>query len=422
MIGLALSHHPRIRECKMINKTLGSIFVAAGTAIGAGMLALPLVSAGMGFGWAAMAFLGCWAVMLVSGLLTLEVTLAFKAPANHYATMARATLGRPGQILTVIAYMLLLYALISAYISGGASMLMAASELVFGKALPAWANAFLFTGVLGFIVAWSTRALDYFNRGLFFFKLVLLALVFSLFLPQVNMVQLFAQQESRYLWAALPVIITAFGFHTVIPSLSFYLNENPRALKYVLVFGSLIPLVIYLLWLGALLGTLPISGEHSFSSLAQEHGSVSDLMLTINHWQPSTWLSSVLNAFAQIALITSFLGVSLGLFDFLRDKKENQPHRARTALMTFLPPLAVVLFYPNGFVQLLAYASIFVAIILVILPAAMAYRLRRMPNLKSTYRTPGGDLTLIIIILIGVGFILTECARIAGLLPLWLGS
>jgi tyrosine-specific transport protein len=377
------------------------------------MLALPLVSAGMGFAWASVAFLGVWAVMWVTGLLTLEVALAFKAPNNNYRTMAQATLGKPGQVISYIAYLLLLYALISAYISGGASILQAASLLLFKTALPVWANALIFTGLLGLIVSWSTRALDYANRGLFIGKLLLLALVFGLFLPQINVTQLFAQHEAIYIWAALPVVITAFGYHPVIPSLCHYLKEEPKALKKVLFIGSFLPLIIYLLWLGALLGTLPLTGEQN---------SVSELMLAINALGGSPWLSPALNLFAQVALITSFLGVSLGLFDFLRDTKDKQAHRARTALLTFVPPLCVVLFYPNGFVQLLSYASIFVAITLVILPALMVYRLRRMPELSSPYRTPGGNFTLVIVGLIGVGFVMIECARIAGLLPIWMGN
>lgn len=405
----------------MLNKTLGSIFVAAGTAVGAGMLALPLVSAGMGFVWAAIAFLGVWAVMWVSGLLTLEVTLAFKAPSNHYATMARATLGPFGQWFTMAAYMLLLYALISAYISGGASMLNAISVLAFKQALPFWANALIFTIFLGFIVTWSTRALDYTNRGLFVFKLILLGLVFGLFLPHIELSQLYSQQESRYLWAAIPVVITAFGFHIVIPSLSLYLNEDPQALKRVLLFGSLLPLIIYLLWLAALLGVLPLEGENSFASLARTGGSVSDLMLAVNATSHSIWLSPAINVFAQIALITSFLGVSLGLFDFLRDKKNKQASRLSSGILTFIPPLAVAIFYPNGFVQLLSYASIFVAIILVIIPGLMAYRLRRSAVLKSTYRAPGGDGMIGLVICVGLGLIVIECLRIAGMLPVWVG-
>lgn len=405
-----------------MNKTVGSIFVASGTAIGAGMLALPLVSAGMGFTTAAFLFIGIWAIMLISGLLTLEVNLAFEAPRNSYATMAEATLGKAGKWFTYMAFILLLYALTSAYITGGASLLQAAETLVFGKALSSLVNAVLFTLVVGGVVAWGTRPVDLLNRGLFSVKVLSLIAVFSLFLPQIDVTALFAQQAPRYLFSAAPVVLTAFGFHIVIPSLAAYIGRDAKRLAFIVVCGSMIPLIIYLLWLASLLGTIPYQGPFSFSALAQEQGSVGELMLAVNHWQHTAWLSLALNAFAHIAVITSFLGVSLSLFDFLRDKEhEVVPHRARTAVLTFTPPLLIALVYPDGFVQLLSYASIFVAVILIMLPAAMAYRLRKMPELASNFRVKGGTPLLAGVMLAGVLFIIVEVMRFTDQLPLWAG-
>ncbi len=56
-----------------MNKTLGSTLIIAGTTIGAGMLALPLASAGLGFATATLAMLGIWALMIYTALLMLEV-------------------------------------------------------------------------------------------------------------------------------------------------------------------------------------------------------------------------------------------------------------------------------------------------------------------------------------------------------------
>ncbi len=405
-----------------MNKTIGSIFVAAGTAIGGGMLALPLVSSGMGFMTSALLFLFIWAVMFQSALLTLEVNLAFQAPRNHYATMAGATLGPIGKYITYAAFVLLLYALTSAYVTGGASLMQAASTLLFKATLPSYANILIFTVIFGVIVAWSTRAVDLFNRGLFSIKIVLLIIIFALFLPQVDYVGLFQNVQPTYLWAAAPVILTAFGFHTVIPSLSQYLGPEPNRLKFVLLWGSLLPLVIYLIWLASLLGTLPYEGEQGFSMLAQTGGSVGELMLAIDYYVQKPWLTTVINLFANIALITSFLGVSLSLFDFLRDKEDGvEPHRARTAMLTFAPPVLIAIFYPNGFVQLLSYASIFVAIILIILPALMAYRVRTQPHFTTPYHAWGGTPMLVIIALIGMVFIVVEVLRIMQKLPVWMG-
>jgi tyrosine-specific transport protein len=405
-----------------MNKTIGSTFVAAGTAIGGGMLALPLVSAGMGFGVSALLFLFIWAVMFKSALLTLEVNLAFQAPRNHYATMAHATLGKPGKYLTYIAYILLLYALTSAYVTGGASLMQAATTLLFNATLPNFINVLIFTVILGAIVAWSTRAVDLCNRGLFSIKIVLLIAVFALFLPQVDYVVLFNNPQPTYLYAAAPVILTAFGFHIVIPSLAQYLGPDPMRLRKVLFWGSVLPLALYLIWLASLLGTLPHEGEQSFSMLAKTGGSVGELMLAINFEMKKPWLSAVLNVFANVAVITSFLGVSLSLFDFLRDKEhEVEPHRARTALFTFVPPVLIAIFYPNGFVQLLSYASIFVAVILIILPAVMAYQVRRLPQLTTPYHTWGGTLMIFVMAFIGMAFILVEVLRIMQKLPVWMG-
>lgn len=57
----------------MKNRTLGSILIVAGTTIGAGMLAMPLASAGVGFGVTFGLLITLWALMCYTALLLLEV-------------------------------------------------------------------------------------------------------------------------------------------------------------------------------------------------------------------------------------------------------------------------------------------------------------------------------------------------------------
>lgn len=405
-----------------MNKTIGCILVAAGTAIGAGTLALPLVVAGMGFQVASLIFILIWALMWVSGLLTLEVNLAFLAPRNSYATMAEGTLGKTGKWATYILFILLLYALTAAYMTGGASLIQAGCELLFGHSLPLWANASLFTLCLGSIVAYSTRAVDLFNRGLFSIKTLLLLSLFIVFIPQISVSQLFTQVEWQYAGAGIPVILTAFGFHIVIPSITQYIGREVPRLKMILLFGSLIPLAVYLLWVACLLGTLPYRGDNSLASVVNDPTPLQALIFAIDKAQSSWWMSTVINLFSHVIIITSFLGVTLSLFDFLRDKEhERIPHRGRTALLTFAPPLLIAVLYPHAFIQLLSYASIFVAIILIILPALMAWRLRQMTSLQSTYTVPGGTFLLIIVAAAGFTLIGIEVLRMSGGFNIWTG-
>ena len=53
----------------MQNKTLGSTLIVAGTTIGAGMLAMPLTSAGIGFGFTTLLLVSLWLLLAFSALL-----------------------------------------------------------------------------------------------------------------------------------------------------------------------------------------------------------------------------------------------------------------------------------------------------------------------------------------------------------------
>ena len=56
-----------------MNKTVGSTLLVAGTMIGAGMLAMPLTSAGIGFGATLLLLFGLWALLTFTALLFVEL-------------------------------------------------------------------------------------------------------------------------------------------------------------------------------------------------------------------------------------------------------------------------------------------------------------------------------------------------------------
>ena len=84
----------------MKNRTLGSVFIVAGTTIGAGMLAMPLAAAGVGFSVTLILLIGLWALMCYTALLLLEVYQHVPADTG-LGTLAKRHLGRYGQWLTV---------------------------------------------------------------------------------------------------------------------------------------------------------------------------------------------------------------------------------------------------------------------------------------------------------------------------------
>lgn len=86
----------------MKNRTLGSILIVAGTTIGAGMLAMPLASAGVGFGVTLGLLITLWALMCYTALLLLEVYQHVPADMG-LGSLAARYLGRYGQWATGFA-------------------------------------------------------------------------------------------------------------------------------------------------------------------------------------------------------------------------------------------------------------------------------------------------------------------------------
>jgi len=122
-------------------------------------------------------------------------------------------------------------------------------------------------------------------------------------------------------------------------------------------------------------------------------------------------LSSAISVFADLALATSFLGVSLGLFDFIAAnlrQEDNATGRSITAAITFVPPLGFALFYPQGFITALGYAAIALVILAIFLPVSMVWVQRKQrdnANLPQGYRVAGGTLGLVLALVSGLAVI-----------------
>ena len=107
------------------NRLVGGILLVSGTAIGAGMLALPVITSFAGFLPSAIALGICWLFMYITAVLLLEVNLSCPGEPNMIS-MAGRTLGTAGKLVCWVVYLLLLYSLTAAYIAGSAPLFLQA--------------------------------------------------------------------------------------------------------------------------------------------------------------------------------------------------------------------------------------------------------------------------------------------------------
>ena len=392
------------------------MFIVAGTTIGAGMLAMPLAAAGVGFG-VTLALLFClWGLMCYTALLLLEVYQHVPADTG-LGTLARRYLGRYGQWATGFSMLFLMYALTAAYMSGAGELLASSLSEWLSLSVSPTTGVLLFTLVAGGVVCIGTSLVDLFNRFLFSAKLIFLIVMLALLMPHVHKVNLLTLPlEKGLALSAIPVIFTSFGFHGSVPSIVSYMNGNVQKLRWVFITGSAIPLVAYIFWQLATLGSIDST---TFFGLMANSAGLNGLLQALRDVVASPHVELAVHLFADLALATSFLGVTLGLFDYLADlfnRRNNAAGRLQTGAITFLPPLAFALFYPRGFVMALGYAGVALAVLALLIPSLLAWQSRKHTP-QTGYRVRGGKPALLLVLFCGVAVIAIQGGIAAGLLP-----
>ena len=399
------------------------IMVIAGTVIGGGMFALPVDLAGAWFFWGAFILIISWFSMLHSGLLLLEANLNYPI-GSSFNTITKDLLGQRWNILSGITVAFVLYILTYAYISANGAIIsetisMNSGTHVNSKIIGICTVIFV-SGVLWVSSLAASRITSLF-LGV---KIIAFVVVFGSFFFQVDYSVLRdaagvnGQRHSYflYIFMAVPVCLASFGFHGNIPSLIICYGKKKNKLIKSIVLGSLLALVIYLFWLYCTMGNIP---RENFKEIIASGGNVDSLVKSFLGTNQSNTIEFCLLVFSNLAVASSFFGVTLGLFDYLADLfKMDNSHtgRFKTILLTFMPPSILYLFFPNGFIYGIGMAGLCATIWAVIVPAALALKSRqKFPD--QIFTVWGGKVIPSLVITFGVVVIFCWFGNTLGLLP-----
>ncbi|WP_236620692.1 tyrosine transporter TyrP [Providencia sneebia] len=379
------------------------------------MLAMPIAAAGNGF-WVSLVMLfALWILMCYTALLLVEV-YQHESSETGIGSVAQRYLGSSGKFITGFSMMFLMYALTAAYVSGAGEIITSNLKSSFAIELADWMGIVIFTIIGGGVVCFGTSSVDFINRILFIAKIIFLVIILALMMPHVEQQNLLsAPTEKVLILSAIPVFFTSFGFHGSVPSIVKYMGGDVKKLRIIFIIGSAIPLIAYILWQIATLGSISTT---TFVGILAENSGLNGLLDSIRNVVMSGRTEFIAQMFMSLALATSFLGVALGLFDFLADlfkRQDNAAGRIQTGLLTFLPPLVFALFYPRGFVMALGFAAIALSILALLLPSAMAFK-SRLHN-ERKYQVKGGNSALLIVFLCGIVVIGIQFAIAFSILP-----
>jgi tyrosine-specific transport protein len=375
-------------------KLIGGILIITGTCIGGGLLALPVASTPAGFLSSALAALTIWLIMLLGSLLILEMTQWFPHGSN-VITISKSVLGKKGETVAWIIYLLLCYSLVCAYMSGGGDIFQYLLNLIHIKTTE-HIGTLIFALALGYIVYKGTASIDIINRFFMILKFLVLFLLIGVIAPHVEISHLMAGKE-KYIVFTMSAFMTSFGFSIVIPSLFDYFQGNVKKTRLIIIIGSIIPLVCYILWMLVIMGSLPKSGNESLTNILISGKTTSGLITCINHNLHIHSITDLSELFVAVCMFTSFLGVSLALTDLLTDGfqiNNGKTSRFKICNIAFIPPLLIVYFWPKIFIIALSYAGLFVIIQQLILPAIIVWQGRYKKKISKNYQVFGGKVLL----------------------------
>ncbi|WP_429149603.1 aromatic amino acid transporter [Aeromonas rivipollensis] len=396
----------------------GGACIIASVCVGAGMLGLPSAGAGAWTSWSSLAIILTMIIMTVSGWMLLEAFKPYELTAS-FNSVTKDLLGHKINIFNNLTVYFVGGILLYAYITSSGLIL---SGLL---GINSQLASVLFVLVFSCFVWHSTRAVDRISVVLIAFMVLSFVFGVSGLAVNIDATMLFHSLteelgQAPYALAMLPVALTSFGYHHSVASMRAYYGEEQKA-KQAILGGTLIALALYLLWLLSIFGNLP---RNAFGPIIAKGGDVDVLLGALASVIESKRVSNAINLFSMAAILSSFIGVGLGVFDYLADlfKFDNSRRgRAKSWGVTFLPPLVFSLLFPFGFVVAIGYAGAAATVWACIIPALLAKKSRELAPQGGGFKAPGGQSMVVAVILFGVLTAIFHLMAMAGMLPIYTG-
>lgn len=365
-------------------KQIGAILLVAGTCIGSGMIALPMVLAKLGLVPSILLMGMIWFIMYYTSLVNLELN-SQAGQGLSLGALGRLFSGRTAELIGTISLKLLSYSLLAVFIYGGSSILkeLIASKMAVEYSINNIATCYALLSIA--LLLLPIKLIDYLNRFLFVGLLAVVAILLTGLVITINWSELplfSAHYSDLSVWMAIiPVVFTSFGFQVIFHTLTNYCHKNVKMLKQAFLWGSLIPAIVYIVWTSSILSVVYQDNLQFYNQMAAgkaEVGELIQILSGIAKWQSVqllVWCISIL------AIATSVLGVGVGLCDSLKGMLSKKvPNTAvrhgLASIISILPAYLVVMYVPNAFIAVLGFAGMILAVIAILLPIYLFWQIK----------------------------------------------
>ncbi len=373
-------------------KLLHAVFLISGTAIGAGLIALPLVTVNLGIYLSVLIIALMVFVAYQSSMMTIELNERNKEAASIIKLSERTCIPR---VAAVLSFCTLSFALLMVYISALAESL----GVFFGVNHDFW---IVFCGILLFM-SLNFRRFQNINSTLVAVLLLIIC---------VSVVKIHANSGTTVLEfcgahvslseviAFLPIGFTSFGVQNICPHIYKLLDGNRKQISRAFIIGIIIPAIVYVVWIYCVFENIATRDVLFFERLQNHQVSVGELIQFLCASSDSVFMKITLKVLSMFAIATSAIGCGLGLRKSLQEMMHEgrYSHKISSMIVCFVPILVGIII-PNAFINVLSFGGMIATVFVIFVPY---YLLRINGHFERAY-----DICFVC----GVIIVLCELAR-----------
>ena len=346
---------------------LSMSFVVTGNMLGAGILALPIKTGLSGLWPSIFGIVLMWICMLSTACILAAQDSLTRSDTADLPTFFQHELGTTGKWISVAANIVILYGLLVAYISGAAD--------VMDSLFPVrhWILELVFFVVASVL---SLFGMALMRRGNTLIMVLMWITFGALVVICADHVQLsrMTYTDWKFLPSTLPIVVTAFHFHNIIPSIARAMEFDQKAIRTSFALGTGIGLIMNIIWVVVVIGALPLGGPGGDTILSAYHTNV-PATVPLSHLIKTPLFMTCALVFALLAMTAAYMANGTALNSFIRDLCSTYlqtKNKLLTSILTFLPPLVIALAFPHIFLSAIGLVGgVGIDIIFGILPGVL---------------------------------------------------
>lgn len=370
-----------------------AIYLIAGTAVGAGILALPGAMASSGFIPGLIVLIVMGIMSIFAGLYIVETSLK-TGTGYHMPALAQYYLGKPGLIIMFLGILIFVYGALTGYLSAGGQLIHALSDGTVSK----WSGTLIYFFASTIIVYIGLQLTGLVEILLISIMVALIFLIGGLSVPSMNP-ELALSSDWGNVTSIFGVTLFAYAAHVIIPTLAHGMKKDKRGLIWTTIMGFIITMAIYIIWCLVFTMAVPrgTPGEVVPPSetvtlfQAQQHGQPATIPLGHLIGGSVMVIGSI---FAIMSTFTSYLGFGISMTDSWIDTAKSFNIRIARfigVLLSVLIPLIMALANPAGFIEAINIGGIYGGSIFVgLLPPVLVLMARQKGPCYDDFQTPGG--------------------------------